>query len=119
MDGSDENTDQELQELRESIGELSRKVERLTEQVVESRLEAWNGRLENLELQAHLGQMELRDEAQSRLDQVRESWSRARRTLDDVGDATGAAFESAMDDLKPALTELRTGLEEAAKALRR
>ena len=112
-------TSDEITALREEISQLNRKVTRLTEMVAESSLDSWRGRIEQLKVQAHLGQMELRDEAESQLERVDDTWMTARHSLDDLGGKVGEAWDELVENLRPALANIRNAFQQASRTLER
>ena len=79
--------------LEAQIADLESKQTELYDQLAEARLDQWKGRLEDLEVQVHLGAMDTNDRIAALMQKAHDRWDDARRQ---VGGATataaGAAF---------------------------
>jgi len=55
----------------------------LRKQPAETQIEQWQGRIEDIEVQMHLGAMEANDQLAALTDQVRRKWADARRQFEE------------------------------------
>jgi hypothetical protein len=100
----------QLRELREHQADLRRHLAR-------AQFDQWQGRVDDLELQVHLGAAEATDKVTAQLKNVHSKWAEARRQFEDsintassVADTVRAGLEKAFDDLRKALLESKSKL---------
>jgi len=110
-------TEDRIAKLEAQIGELQTQQADLRKQLARAQLDQWQGRIEDLELQVHLGAMEASDKLTTLMDQLRAKWADARRQIEDsirtassVADTVRTGLEKAFDDLRKALLESRNKL---------
>ena len=110
-------TEDRIAKLEAQIGELQAQQTDLRKQLARAQLDQWQGRIEDLELQVHLGAMEASDKLTALMDQLRAKWADARRQIEEsitmassVADTVRAGLEKAFDDLRKALLESRNKL---------
>jgi predicted nucleic acid-binding Zn-ribbon protein len=104
-----------IAKLEAQIDRLETKQAELYRQLAEARLDQWKGRLEDLEVQVHLGAMDTNDRVAAVVQRARDRWTDARAKLgsttsvaSDVVETVRKGFESALDDVRRALVEART-----------
>lgn len=105
-----------LDVLERQVGELREELARVNRELVESQLEAWRSRVEDLELQAHLARMDATDEVTSVLSVLRERWVEARDQVLSAGAPAGEALDSLRSGVEQALDEVRSALRNAVAA---
>lgn len=105
------------QDLAARVAALEEQIASLREQLLEGQLEEWKSRIDQLELQAHLGEMEARGEIEPLLEQLRNRWLDARAQLDRVGGRAGDAVSTVTDGVRSAFDDLRTALSDAAERI--
>ena len=110
-------TEDRIAKLEAQIGELQAQQTDLRKQLARAQLDQWQGRIEDLEVQMHLGAMEASDKLTALMDQLRAKWADARRQIEEsittassVADTVRAGLEKAFDDLRKALLESRNKL---------
>ena len=110
-------TEDRIAKLEAQIGELQAQQTDLRKQLARAQLDQWQGRIEDLELQVHLGAMEASDKLTALMDQLRAKWADARRQIEEsittassVADTVRTGLEKAFDDLRKALLESRNKL---------
>ena len=110
-------TDDRITKLETKIRKLEDRETDLRKQLAEAQLDQWQGRIENLEVQMHLGAMEANDELTALMNRVRARWADARQqfergisTASSVGDTVRAGLENAVQDLRKALLESKSKL---------
>jgi hypothetical protein len=110
-------TEDRIAKLEAQIGKLQAQQTDLRKQLARAQLDQWQGRIEDLELQVHLGAMEASDKLTALMDQLRAKWADARRQIEEsittassVADTVRTGIEKAFDDLRKALLESRNKL---------
>lgn len=108
------NDDDRIAKLQAQIDKLEAKQTELYEQLAEARLDQWKGRLEDLEVQAHLGAMDTNDRVAALVQRARERWDDARSqlggatsTASGVAETVRSGFENALEDVRTALVEAK------------
>jgi hypothetical protein len=103
-----------MAKLEKKIQALETKQSELYEQLAEARLDQWKGRLEDLEVQVHLGAMDTNDRIATLVQRARDRWVDARSQLGgatavagDVAETVRGGLESALDDVRQALLDAR------------
>jgi predicted nucleic acid-binding Zn-ribbon protein len=107
------------QEQNEEIQRLRRRVEDLERRLADVEVMGWEGRIEQLQLEAALGRMEMRDELTPRVDRLRQAFENARQELQHVPTLVGEALEETSEGFRPALEQLKRAYEEAREAIRK
>ncbi|MCX7620854.1 MAG: hypothetical protein N2037_08445 [Acidimicrobiales bacterium] len=109
--------DDRIATLEARIEELEAEQEKLREELARARLEQWEARADELEVQLHLGAMELRDRLEPIIESVRDQIAEARGRLEDgkfnateVASALRSGIERAWEDLRSALREAKRTL---------
>jgi len=108
-------TEAEIAVLEARIEELDSQVESLHEQVRKAQLDQWEGRIDDLEVQLHLGSMEAAERLQPLVEKLRDRWLDAKQhatggsaTAGDVIDTLRAGLEAAMKDIRDAVIDAKT-----------
>ena len=111
------STEERIAQLEEQIHELHDQQADLRKQLAKAQLDQWQGRIEDLEVQMHLGAVEASDKAKAQMGKLRERWADARRqfeesikTASSVADTVRTGLEKAFDDLRQALLESKNKL---------
>lgn len=112
-----EETTMSDQDLEARVAALEEQLHTLRSELVEGQLDDWKARIDQLEVQAHLGQMEARGEIEPLLEQMRNRLLDARQQLDRMGGAAGDAVATVSDGVKSALDDLRKALSDAAERI--
>lgn len=110
---SETETTPRLEELEHRVEELQARVDKLTQALADTEVSTWQTRVEQLQLQAALGRMEVRDELSPLMERLRSAYEAARAELTQVPELVGEAAE----DLRPALGKLERAFEEARREL--
>ena len=110
-------TEDRIAELEAQIGKLHTDLADLRKQLAKAQIDQWQGRIEDLEVQMHLGAMEASDRLTALMDRLRNQWADARRqfeegisTASSVGATVRAGLENAFEDLRKALLESKNKL---------
>jgi hypothetical protein len=104
-----------ISKLEAQISALETKQDELYDQLAEARLEQWKGRLEDLEVQAHLGAMETDDRVAPLLQKARDRWDEVRRQVDGATAVAGEAFETLRRGFESAIQDVRRALLDARR----
>lgn len=103
-----------IAKLQAQIDKVEAKQAELYEQLAEARLDQWKGRLEDLEVQVHLGAMDTNDRVAAVVQRARDRWDDAKTQLGgatavaaDVVETVRGGFESALDDVRRALLDAK------------
>lgn len=102
----------------EEIPRLRRRVEDLERRLADVEVMGWEGRIEQLQLEAAPGRMEIRDEITPRVDRLRQAFENARRELQQVPTLVGEALGKISKGFRPALEQLTRAYDEARAAIR-
>jgi len=113
------NTEEKIARLEQQITELRNEQDQLYRRLAGAQLDQWKSRVEDLEVQFHLGAMEANDRATVLLKEVRSRWAEVRThadgaasTASDVGEALRDGLESAVRDLRKALLESKARISD-------
>lgn len=116
------DNDDRIAKLEKKIHALETKQSELYEQLAEARLDQWKGRLEDLEVQAHLGAMDTNDRIANLVQRARDRWDDAKAQLggatavaSDVAETVRGGLESAIDDVRKAVLDARKQANKQAK----
>ncbi len=100
--------------LEARIQDLEDQQEKLRTQVTRAELDQWEGRIDDLDVQLHLGAMDVRDQLNPLVKVLRDRWldaneqvSSATSTTGDVLDKLRGGLEQAMKDIRQALVDAR------------
>ena len=103
-----------VEQLKARIDQLEEQQESLRKRLAEVQLDQWQGRIDDLDVQAHLGASELRDRlepivkrAQDELATVREQMAAGTETASQATTAVRTGVEQAFDDLRTALRQAK------------
>jgi hypothetical protein len=106
-------SDDAIDQLKARIDELEQQQDDLRESLARAQLEQWEGRLEDLELQAQLGGMELRDRIEPVLERGRGQLADARRTLESGTTTASEAAAAVRKGIEQAWSDLRAAFSDA------
>jgi chromosome segregation ATPase len=110
-------TEERIAKLEAEIGKLQARQAALQQQLAKAELDQWQARVEDLEVQLHLGAMDASDRLTALMDQLRDRWADGRRqfensiaTASSVADTVRSGLENAFSDLRKALLESKSKL---------
>ncbi len=111
-----------IAKLEAQIEKLEARQSDLYEQLAEARLDQWKARLEDLEVQMHLGAMDTNERISALVQRARDRWDDAKSRLtgatavaSDVFESVRAGIDSALNDLRQALVDARKQAKQAGK----
>jgi hypothetical protein len=111
------SNDDRIAKLEAEIDKLKRQQTDLRKKLAEAQLDQWQGRVEDLELQMHLGAMEASDKVTSLMDQLRGRWADSRRQFEDSIKTASSVAETVRNGLESAFGDLRKALLESKNKL--
>jgi predicted nuclease with TOPRIM domain len=110
-------TEERITELETQIGKLQAKHAELHKELTKAQADLWQGRIEDLELQMHLGAMETTDKLTALMDQLRSKWADARRQFEDATSTASSVADTVRTGLEKAVNEVRKALLESRNKL--
>ena len=84
-----------------------------------AQLDQWYARIEDLEVQAHLGAMETSDKVKELLEQTRHRWQDAKTQMLKPTEVAGDVVDSVRKGLEDLFTDVRKAIVEARDKARR
>ena len=114
-DGGTMTETERIKKLEDQMNALEKQQMDLANELAQARLDQWKGRLEDLEVQAHLGAMDTNDRVAALTQKARDRWDDARKqvsgasaTAADVWETVRGGVENAIGDLRKALFDAKT-----------
>lgn len=101
------------QPLEARIHDLENEMADLRSQLVQARLDQWEGRVDELELQMHLGAAELNDRMAARVEELRATLGKARAQAQGAGATTADVVETLRGGVETAIKDLRDAVIKA------
>ncbi len=109
--------EERIAQLEAQIDDLRGQLAELHKQMTKSQIDQWQGRIEDLEIQMHLGAMEGSDRLNTLMRGLRSKWADARRQFEDrtstatsVADTMRTGLENAFAEVRKALLETKNKL---------
>jgi ubiquinone biosynthesis protein UbiJ len=99
-----------IKSLEDQIARLQARQEELSKQLAQAEIDRWQGRIEDLEVQMHLGAMEANDRLAGLLEQVRRRWSEATAQYEGPATAATEGLGAVRNSLQTAYKEIRQAL---------
>ncbi len=112
-------TDDRITKLEAQIDRLEAQQDLLRKQLTQAQLDQWYARIEDLEVQVHLGAMETSDRVTSLVHQLRERWAAAKAQADGAAASASDAVDTARGGIERALEDLREALRDARSLIKR
>ena len=103
------------QDLEGRVHALELQLDELRRRLAESELDDWKARIDQLEVQAHLGEMEAEQQLEPLIEQMRNRLLDARAQFDKAGTVAGDALGTLTDGVRSAAKDLGDALSAAAK----
>lgn len=114
---ADQDVQDRMNALEQQVHDLREQISRLNKELVEAQLDEWKGRIDELELQAHLGQMNVVDQVAPLVDAVRNRWLDAQEQLTKAGSSASDVLSSLRGGVQQALDDLRASIRDARNAV--
>lgn len=102
-----------IAELEGRVAELTDELSATRKQLADAQLDQWKARIDELEVQMHLGRLEAEQQVQPVVDQLRDRWLDARDQIASASSAAGDVFGSLRSSVEAAMEDLRSGMREA------
>lgn len=106
-------TEDHIKKLQAQIDVLRAKQAELNKQLVQAEIERWQGRIDDIELQIHLGAMETNDRLRELFDQLRHTWTDAKAQFESTSSAAGEGVDQVRSGLQAAYKDIRQALLDA------
>ena len=106
---------QTIADLEAHIEALETEEEQLREELARTQMEQWEGHLDDLEVQVHLGAMEVRDRLDPIVARVRGQLAEARSRMETGGETAADAASAIRSGIEAAWKDMRHALAEAQK----
>lgn len=103
------------QDLEGRVHALEQQLDELRRRLAESELDDWKARIDQLEVQAHLGEMEAEEQLEPLIEMMRNRLLDARAQFDKAGSVAGDALGTLTDGVRSAAKDLGDALSAAAK----
>jgi chromosome segregation ATPase len=104
-------------ELQAQISELQAQQAELHKQLIKARIEHWQGRIDDLEVQIHTGAVESSEKLTAKMNQLRSAWADTKKqweaaisTASSAGDTVRTGLEGAYHELHQALLDAKNKL---------
>ena len=110
-------TEERIAKLEAQIEKLQAKQTELHKQLTKAQIDQWQGRIEDLEVQVHLGAMETTDKLTALMDQLRNKWADSRRQLEGATSTASSVADTVRTGLENAFKEVRKALLETKNKL--
>lgn len=115
MTSHDPNEDR-ISGLEARITELQTELAATRKQLTDAQLDQWKGRIDELEVQMHLGRLDAEEQMAPVVEQLRNWWLDAREQVGNAGNAAGDAFSSLRSGVEQAMEQLRRGAGRASQS---
>jgi chromosome segregation ATPase len=109
-------TEERISGLEDRIAELQEQLVETRQQLTDAQLDQWKGRIDELEVQMHLGRMEAEDQMEPMIEQLRNRWLDAREQLGQAGSMAGDVFGTLRSGMEQAMDQLLDGMRTARGA---
>ena len=106
-------TDEHISQLQAQIDELHAKQAELHKQFAKAQIDQWQGRIEDLEMQMHLGATEANDKLTKVMAQLRSKWADARRQFEEASSTASSVADTVRTGLEKAVADVRKALLES------
>lgn len=106
-------TEDRIAGLEARIADLQTELAATRKQLTDAQLDQWKGRIDELEVQMHLGRLDAEEQMEPVVEQLRNWWLDARDQVSQAGSAAGDAFSSLRSGLEQAMEQVRRGASAA------
>lgn len=118
MNDEKTTTEERIAKLEARLDKLQAEHGAVSRQLAQAHVDQWQARIDELELQVHLGASEATDRLKALTTELDKRWSQVRRQLTDAGETTADATETIRAGLESAYRDVREALIESRKQLR-
>jgi len=110
--------DPKVATLEARIGELEAQLGTMREELSKARLEQWEGRIDDLEVQAHLGSMELNERLTPIIETLRNRWLDAKGQLDGASATANDVFDILRKGCEQSFADFKDAVVNATSSVR-
>lgn len=110
-------TEERITILESRLDDLQKSHDLISAQLNQARIEQWQARIDDLELQVHLGAADARDRLDELTTELSHRWSKVRQQLGIATATTSEVTETLRGGLESAYKNLRDALIESRKQL--
>lgn len=107
--------DDEIRRLEGRIAELEKEQAALQRQLAQAQIDQWEGRIDDLEVQVHLGSLEVQDRLDPLLETLRNRWLDAKEQVNRSSDTAGDVFATLRSGLEQAMSDIRSAVSDARR----
>lgn len=115
---SDDPNEQRIATLESHIAELQAELAETRRQLTDAQLDQWKGRIDELEVQMHLGRLDAEKQMEPVVEQLRNRWLDAREQVTQAGSAAASAASDAFGALRQGVEQAMDQLREGARSAR-
>ncbi len=115
MAATNDETDR-IGALEAQIDELRSQLKDVRRQLSEAELDQWRSRIDDLEVQAHLGSLEVKERLDPVVEELRNRWLDAREQVANSAGTASEVVDALRKGLEQAMGEIRRSLIEAKSA---
>jgi hypothetical protein len=109
--------DERIAKLEARIEALQTKQAALHKQLTDAQVDQWQARIDDLEVQVHLGAMEANQKLAPLMEQLRNTWIDARAQVEDKAEMATTVTDTLRTGVENAYRELRNALVETRKTI--
>ncbi len=102
-----------ITQLEHQVDDLKGQLRDVRHQLAAAELDQWQGRIDDLEVQAHLGSMAVRDRLTPVVEELRNAWLEAKARLEGGAETTSTVTERLRSGLERAMAEIRSAVLDA------
>ena len=110
-------TEDRIATLEAQIEQLQEAQAAASRELVDTRIEQWQARIDDLEVQLHLGGLDAKDRLTALAEELQTRWSQARHQLGSASTTTTEVADTLRSGIEGAYNELRNALLETKKKL--
>lgn len=99
--------------LQGQVTDLEQQLIQMRQQLSRAELDQWRGRIDDLEVQAHLASLDVRDQLRPLIKDLRNVWLDARDQLSGTGDTAADVVDTLRGGLERAMGEIRSAVLDA------
>jgi predicted nucleic acid-binding Zn-ribbon protein len=105
-------TEDRIKNLETQIEALQTEQAGLNKQLAQAEIDRWQERIDDLEVQMHLGAMETNERVRGLVDQLEHRWGAAKAQLQSTSSAASEGAEAIRASLQKAFSEIRQAVLE-------
>lgn len=107
------NSSDRIADLEGQINELKEQLSEVRRQLASAELDQWRGRIDDLEVQAHLGSLEARDQLAPIVERLRNAWLDAKEKVASNSGTASEVLQALRDGMEQTMQQIRDTVTEA------